>query len=435
MSNVSENKASENNPPENDWIDGIAGFHSATGYSCDYLATAIELWGNSKWNANSFAPTINQQRCNAIEQRMVTHLRELAGQDEEHIARCVSATSAELALQLAIVLSREVHAAESTEALASAKCLCAVGSDHGNGILGAMASGRAEARNPSWPILPGFDHVLLKDLPKRINDQTAMVLISPIDWHAMAKPADAKILEAIAQACQQSNASLVIDHSQLPPMGGGHFFVHDSISKFSPDAIILSAGLLGGLDGAVVVLGEQLASAFERENSNLADSFCGSEFVATLAESSLQQWIASDWLAVDVDEFAVELAQALASFETIRDMHVTGRTIAIETDVPSSDWVAAANQCELRVCPAGDFAIAMQPPLVMDEEQQTRLLARIVRVFELIASEEQDGEQESEQADEPEITNESAEDTVTADDEDLTDAENTSVNTAETGAV
>lgn len=420
--------ATESNESEPDWIDATAGFQSATGHACDYLGAAIETWSHARWNTNSFVPASHPQRCSEIEQQLVNHLRELTGLNEQQITRCVSATSTELALQLAIVLSRKVHATESVETTVSAKCLCAVGSDHGNGILGAMASGRAEARQPAWPILPGWDHVLLKDLPKRINDQTAMVLISPVDWHAMAKPADAGILEAIAKACQKASASLVIDHAQLPPMGGGHFFVHDSIAKITPDAIILSAGLLGGVDGAVVVLGEKLASAFEAKDSSATDSFGGSEFVATLANASLMQWIANDWIAVDVDEFAVELAQALSAFETIRDMHVTGRTIAIETDVPASEWTTAANQCELEIRPAGDFAIALQPPLVMTDDQQMRLLDRVVQVFELITSQEQ------------EIADESAEVIATADQGDRTDSEaidsdNIADNTAETGAV
>ena len=433
---------------QENWIDGAAGFRSATGHDCDYLATAITAWNSTRWSQPaSSVPGVDQQRCIEIEQRLVTQLQELTGHDENQVTRSVSATSTELALQFAIVLTRNAHAAASTKTAAASRCLCAVGSDHGAAILGTMASGRAETRNSSWPILPGFDHVLFEDLPKRINEQTAMVLVSPIDWHAMAKPAEAAVLKAIAQACKNSNASLVIDHTQIPPMGGGHFFVHDSIALIDPDAIILSAGLLGGLDGAVVVLGESLANVLESHGaeatngSAIGGAFPGNELVATLAEASLQQWAENDWLAADVDDFAVELAQALASFETIRDLHVTGRTIAIETDVPSADWVAAANQCELNVFPAGDFAIALQPPLVMNEEQQTELLERIVLVFELIASQEQESEltDQSEPVDQSEIRDEPDDTSVTSnlttdvatDDGDLTDADNT----AETGAV
>jgi acetylornithine/succinyldiaminopimelate/putrescine aminotransferase len=282
-----------------------------------------------------------------------------------------------------------------------------------------------------------------------------MVLLSPIDWHDMAKSIEKNSLDAIKQTCESSETSIVMDHSQVPPMGGGQFFVHDSITSLNADAVILSAGLLGGIKGGILVLGNRLASSMSNtetepsrtgisddinadinadiSNGGMKDAGISDaaqvqdkELIATLAHAALKQWIQNDWLATKVDNFPVELAQRLATFETIRDLHVTGRTIGIEMDVPSSEWIATAKSCGLRVCAAGEFAIALQPPLVMDEDQTSELLDRIVHVFETIAGQEQ--EKDSDQTDETETTEEfqqpiAAE--ATADDEDTIDAETT----------
>ncbi|MGB1817701.1 MAG: aminotransferase class III-fold pyridoxal phosphate-dependent enzyme, partial [Rubripirellula sp.] len=84
---------------------------------------------------------------------------------------------------------------------------------------------------------------------------------------------------------------------------------------------------------------------------------------------------------------AVLIAEQLSGFEFVRDMRVTGLTIGIECDVNALDVVAAAAANGLRVEPAGDTAILIQPPLLISAEDRQLLLKRLVETMEAIERE------------------------------------------------
>lgn len=388
-------------------IDGCAGVCSAKGHACVELCDTVAKWADAQFKhppetsslttssltTSSLNPgsesssTSDDDDANA---RIADLLRQITGHDEAAIRRCRCTATTEQALQELVVLCRRKKASDRGDLSEPIKCLSAVGSDHGRGVVGRMASGRAKLRDPSWPILPGFDHVPWENLARRIDATTAMVLVSPIDLNEMALRRDAETLHAIRTACDEHGAALVIDHRKLAPIGGGYFWVHDLIASVKVDAVIMSAGLCGGMDGGLLVLGA------------LGDGVATSDWVATknnhltagLIESSLEQWLANDWLAIDTDEFAVQLAERLANYETIRDVNVTGRVVGIEMDMPSADWIAVARNSQLHVVDAGEFAIALQPPLVMSEDEQTELIDRVELVFQQVLASESVSEQE-----------------------------------------
>ena len=397
-------------------IDGCAGLVSATGHDCEYLSDAV-----SKWNATSSlnnAPNGTMADSGltpnfladitGIESSLTRSLQTLTGHNEQQIHRCLVSSSTEEALQWIWVLTRRSHKTPD------AKCLIALGGDHGSGVVGRMASGRAASRSPEWPMLPGFVHVELDDLAGRINEDTSMVLLSPIDLHDMSRSAGKDSLIRVREACDQHSVALVIDHQAVPPMGGGDFWVHESVAGIQADAVLMSAGLLGGVPGGLLVLNERLSSVVNNRE------MVSHELNTYLIEASLRQWIDQDWLAVDVDEMAVQWAERLASRETVRDLHVTGRTIGIELDMPSADWIELSDRCGLEAKTAGDFAVRFQPPLVLDEQANEVLLERLDLVFDTLQAEEADTQNaEPANASEPETDQEqdAEEDTIDEDSE------------------
>ncbi|TWT55710.1 aminotransferase class III-fold pyridoxal phosphate-dependent enzyme [Allorhodopirellula solitaria] len=383
------------------WIDALAGTISATGADCPYLATASSQWTQRQWQAAEGDAT------DATAANIAEHLRALTELDEDSIASCLVSASQEELLQWALVLCRLQHQAvhgssSATDASTafSSRCLAAVGSDHGDGILGQMASGRADGRSAQWPLVPGFTHAALESLAERIDDSIAMVLVSPIDVHDMMKPVTQDQLLGIAAACQRAGACLVIDHRHIPPQGGGGFWLHDAIASITADAVIMSAGLMGGTPGGLLTLNASLAKhvpSLLPSDSELPRH----TWAAALVSETLQQWIDQSWREVQTDELATELAGRLANHQCVRDLHLTGRTIGIELDIPAAQWVNSAADHQLGVATAGEFAVAMQPPLVISSAEIATLCDRVDDVFESIAREESDSEGPATAPDEP----------------------------------
>lgn len=380
---------SESRKQPSEWLDALAGVISPTGPDCDYLIAASTAWARSRWGASSTSANQRAAELSKPALDLAAQLRTLTGRDETDISACVTAESRETLLQWALILCRLHHQSEDNPEAArgdnhsGARCLAAVGSDHGQAIIGRMASGRADARTPEWPLVPGFVHAALESLADRIDDSVAMVVISPIDVHDMMRAISPEQLMAIAAACQRHRACLIIDHSLIPPHGGGHFWVHDAIASVTAAGVIMSAGLVGGGTGGLLSLGESLAIQLSASTSQAFASAnrCHS---AALAAATLDQWIEQSWCDVELDELPTELAGRLAKRECVRDLHVTGRSIGIELDLLSTEWLKCAADCQLHATAAGDFAIAMQLPLVFNTTDVVSLCDRIDRIFDQI---------------------------------------------------
>jgi len=379
-------------------IDALAGEISVTGNPGDYLADAAAEWAMSRWTLSASGSS-SASSGDDVAERIASLLRDLTGHGESTIATVLTAPSREDALQRAIVLCRRHHGrgnAGSSQAggendPSQSRCLTAAGIEHGRGVVGRMLSGRADLRDSAWPLVPGMMHASLDSLHERIDDTVAMVLISPLQRHDLMRPVSSECLTAIRSACDRFGACLVIDHQDTPPVGGGDFWCHESIAEITADAVLMSSGLTGGEEGGLLVLNRSLADQIRHPDASDPDRRGSpSSCLASLIEASLSQWISQAWRSADVDEFATLLAERLARRECVRDLHVTGRSIGIELDVPANDWVRIARESALRIATAGEFGVRMQPPLIFEGDGQNELLDRIDLVFDRIEATERE---------------------------------------------
>jgi acetylornithine aminotransferase len=188
-------------------------------------------------------------------------------------------------------------------------------------------------------------------------------------------------------------------------MGGGHFWLHDSIAAVDADIVMMSAGLTGGAAGGVLTLNAALAQQLDSPNplvhrdgvvddAALGGDVLPNSWVAAIVAATLDQWIEQSWRHVDVDEFATALAQRLGRRESVRDLLVTGRSIGIELDLPAKLWQEVAADHRLRVSTAGEYAIALQPSLVLGSDEQSELLNRIDSIFDFVEASESQPESE-----------------------------------------
>lgn len=379
------------------WIDALSGNRSPTGNRCDYLGEAISRWASSLGSVASDGEP-SPETIGVLTQ-IASNLRELTGHDDSVIASCLTGASGEELLQWVIVLCRRHHQARSAAQLESgpsddshaprSRCLAAIGSEHGTEVVGRMLSGQADLRDPAWPLVPGFLHAPVETLHQRIDDSVAMVLIAPLQRGNQMRPVPPESMQEIRAACDRHGAALVIDHRDIPPQGDGCFWIHDSLAGVTAEAVLMSAGLTGTDRGGLLVLNRALAKNVGRHLGGETEML-PSPYVAQLVASTLQQWRDNhSWPDVKTDEFAASLAERLATRECVRDLHVTGRSIGIELDLPSVQWQRAAADVSLRVSTAGEFGIALQPPLVLSSDEQSELLMRIDLVFDRIERVEQ----------------------------------------------
>ncbi|MCC9658036.1 aminotransferase class III-fold pyridoxal phosphate-dependent enzyme [Rhodopirellula halodulae] len=355
------------------WIDAVSGRISATGNNI-YREVLRQFADQTSWSGDA---ELNEQ--------LVSTLRSLSSDHADAIAHCQSTATRELALEQALVAARahfltQVASADSSsDGSLSPKCVCMVGSDHGDGIVGRMASGITEKRSAEWPMLPGFVHATAEKFIERIDESTAMALVSPIDRSGIGEPLSADWWQRCRQRCDQTGTLLVVDHSQLPPVGNGYLFAHELVGGVSADAVILSSGLVGDLPGGLLVASNTIRDQLRALGKS--SSHASHDLVGRLVLKSLLTLQEANALAIDANEFAVTLAERIATRGCVRDMHTCGRTVILELDVESDAWTHHASQHRLHATIASEHSVLFQPPLLISDEDQEALIDRIDRVL------------------------------------------------------
>jgi len=288
--------------------------------------------------------------------------------------------SPDLALEHAIQIARRFRPDKSFRTIAM------LGSDHGRTGMCRTASGRPHLHEGLGPMMAGFSHVPVGDLEAvraTVGDQTAGILLSPIDIENAALACASDYLAGVREVCNERGVLLIIDETQIVFGSTGEKFAFSALADVHADIVVASSGLFAGLPGGLVLASHHVMGGSVRDLQRYP--LVAAALMATISEMH------NHGLPADVSEaarnFAVAMAEQLNGFEFIRDMNVTGMTIGIETDINADDIVAAAAASGLRVETAGDTAIRLQPPLLMSEEDRQLLLERLVESMEVIERE------------------------------------------------
>ncbi len=310
--------------------------------------------------------------------RLLVQFQELMGESggvsAESIFVC---SSADMAVETAIAEAR-IGSPDSAY-----RTITLLGSDYGRSGVCRTASGRPELHEGYGPMMAGFAHVPAGDidaLRAAADEQTACILLSPVDFADASRPLDFDYLTAVRKLCDDRGIVLVVDESRLCFASSGRLFAFTSIADIQADAVILGGGLFGGLAGGIVLASSRLTPRRVIDTS-------GCPMLVSIASVTLEQMILRQLPSSadeSMQEFAVSLAEQISGFEFVRDVHALGMTFGIETDIDAVEIVQAAARRGLRLEVSGDTAVRLQLPLVVSEEDREGLLLRLGEAMEMI---------------------------------------------------
>lgn len=139
--------------------------------------------------------------------------------------------------------------------------VAAEGAFHGR-TTGALALTHKPAyREPFEPLIPGVTHVPYGDveaLRAAVTDDTAAVILEPIQGEAGVVPGGTAYLQAAREITTAAGALLIVDEIQTGIGRTGVWFAFQS-AGIVPDAMTLAKGLGGGVPiGALVTFGPEV---------------------------------------------------------------------------------------------------------------------------------------------------------------------------------
>ena len=258
------------------------------------------------------------------------------------------------------------------------------GSFHGRLFASLAATDRPDYRRPFEPLLAGVQIVPLGDrvgTTRAVTDQTAAVIVEPLQGEGGVRPVDPAFLAFLRQVCDAQGAALIFDEVQCGLGRTGTLFAYEQ-AGVAPDMLTLAKPLAGGLPMGAVLVADRIAAVLAPGDH--ATTFGGGPLVATVALDVLKTVADPDFLA-EVRAKGAWLGQRLEQLaaKSTRVKAVRGRGLmwGIELGEPAAPVIAAARERRLLVLTAGPNVIRIVPPLTISESDLERGVAVLSEVL------------------------------------------------------
>jgi len=263
--------------------------------------------------------------------------------------------------------------------------ITATQSFHGRLLSTLTATGQDKVKVGFDPLPPGFIHVPLNDLEAlkgAVNDQTAAILLEPLQGEGGVNTADVAYLQGVRKLCDEHGILLMLDEVQTGIGRCGTMFAFEA-SGIRPDILTLAKGLGGGVPIGAMLAAEHVAGAFGPGTHG--STFGGNPLSCTAALTVLDV-IVQDSLLENVNRRSEQLMHGLramqAHFPLIKEVRGKGLLIGAELAVEAAPLIAAAREAGLLVLSAGPNVIRLLPPLNVTEAEIDEALVTLAGVME-----------------------------------------------------
>ena len=142
------------------------------------------------------------------------------------------------------------------------RILCVKNSFHGRTIAAIFASGSKKMTEGFGPKVSGFDHFIFgnhKSLKKKINKNTAAIMIEPIMGEGGIKVIPDWCLKELRKLCDKKKILLILDEVQCGISRSGNFLAFEK-SKIKPDIVPIAKGMGGGFPIGAVLMNKKVAT-------------------------------------------------------------------------------------------------------------------------------------------------------------------------------
>ena len=197
--------------------------------------------------------------------------------------------------------------------------ISAIGGFHGKSMGSLAATGREKYRKPFEPMVPGYDYAPFGDLDAvraAITDQTAAVIIEPIQGEGGIVTPPPGYLSSLRAICDERQILLIVDEVQTGLGRTGKMFAveHDNVA---PDIMTLAKALSGG----VIPIGVTMATPeiWERafgENPLIHTSTFGGNALACVAAMAAIDTIINEDLCKNADARGEQLLTGLRRIQS-----------------------------------------------------------------------------------------------------------------------
>ena len=348
-----------------DFGSGIA--VNSLGHAHPHLVNALQEQANRLWHVSNLYHIPGQENLAA---RLVAN---------SFADRVFFTNSGAEALECAIKTARHYHfAAGAPERY---RFVTFENAFHGRTLATLAAAGQKKYLEGFGPPVSGFDQVAYGDLDAvraAIGDETAGILLEPLQGEGGIAEAPSGFLKALREICDEHGILLVLDEVQTGIGRTGKLFAYEW-AGVEPDIMAIAKGIGGGFPLGACLASDDAAASMTAGTHGT--TFGGNPLAMAVGNAVLDIVLEEGFLE-DVQRKSLLFKQKLASivdqyptvFELVRGQ---GFLLGLKCALPNTDVVAAFRNENLLVVPAGDNVIRLLPPLVASEDDISAAVAKI----------------------------------------------------------
>ena len=253
------------------------------------------------------------------------------------------------------------------------KIISADHSFHGRTLATVAATGHDYYQEPFRALLPkGFTQVPYNDLDAlkaAIDDETAAIMLEPMQGEGGVTPGNAEYLKAVRKLCDDNGILLIFDEVQTGVCRTGSFYCYQQYDV-TPDIMTSAKGLGCGVAIGAILATENVASKISRGDHG--STFGGNTLACAVSLSAVSYMLENDYSTIAKEKGAYLMGK-LKEIKSDKILEVRGLGMLIGLQLPA-DYAAGALSRKLleRGFVAGTASgnvLRLAPPLVITYEE------------------------------------------------------------------
>ncbi|MCF3641968.1 aspartate aminotransferase family protein [Rhizobium sp. TRM95111] len=355
------------------YLDFAAGVAvNSLGHAHPHLVEALKAQAEKVWHLSNLYEVPGQER-------LGRRLTEATFADKVFFTN-----SGAEALECAIKTARRYHFAKGHPN--KFHIITFEGAFHGRTLATIAAGGQEKYLEGFGPKAPGFYQVPFGDLSAvkdAITDETAAILIEPVQGEGGIRTVPNDFLRALRALCDEYGLLLVLDEVQSGVGRTGKLFAHEW-AGITPDIMAVAKGIGGGFPLGACLATSEAASGMV---AGTHGSTYGGNPLAMAVGNAVLDVVLADGFLQHVQDVALVFRQGLASLkdrfpDVIDDIRGEGLMLGIKARGPVAGLLAAVRAQNLLAVPAGDNVLRLLPPLVTTADEAREGLRRIEQAAE-----------------------------------------------------
>ena len=264
------------------------------------------------------------------------------------------------------------------------RILCVKNSFHGRTIAAIFASGSKKMTEGFGPKVPGFDHFTFgdhKSLKKKINKNTAAIMIETIGGESGIKVIPDFCLKELRKLCNKKKILLILDEVQCGISRSGDFLAFER-SNVKPDIVPIAKGIGGGFPIGAVLMNKKVASGM---TPGTHGSTFGGNPLAMAVGNTVMDIVSKKNFLINVKKlskyFLFKLNQIKDKHPNIiKEIRGRGLLIGIQLHKDQTVFIKKLMKNKLLTIRAAENVVRILPPLNVKKKELDQALKIINKV-------------------------------------------------------